>query len=139
MRYTRSMEDSVFTKIIKGEIPCYKIYEDDKVIAFLDVHPQMPGHVLVVPKKQVDHLWDLRDDDYEYLWRVVKKIGTHIKTVLDCPRVGVVVEGFGVPHVHVHLMPIYQGADLKRPQDTTSPIDHEALSSMAKKLAMNTL
>ena len=131
------MEESVFTKIIKGDIPCYKIYEDSKVIAFLDVHPQMPGHVLVVPKKQIDHVWDMDDADYAYLWQVTKKLGAHIKEVLHCPRVGIVVEGFGVPHVHVHLIPIYQGADLKRPQDTTSPIDHEKLAEMAQKLAVH--
>ncbi len=87
------MEDSLFTKIIKGEIPCHKVYEDDRVIAFLDIHPINPGHTLVVPKKQVDHLWDLDDDEYHYLWSVAKHIATHIQRTLSPPRVGVVVEG----------------------------------------------
>lgn len=129
------MEDSIFTKIIKGEIPCHKVYEDDRVIAFLDLHPQNPGHTLVVPKAQISHLWDLSNDDYTYLWEVVRKLGSHIKTTLDSPRVGVVVEGFGVPHVHVHLVPIYHGEELKKPQDMAAEPDHTALADMAQKLS----
>jgi histidine triad (HIT) family protein len=130
------MTDSIFTKIINGEIPCHKIYEDDRVIAFLDLHPQNPGHTLVVPKTQVDHLWDLSTDDYDYLWTVVKKIGAHIKKTLEAPRIGVVVEGFGVPHVHVHLVPIYHGEELKKPQDMAADPDHAALTEMAQKLGL---
>ena len=130
------MQDSIFTKIIKGEIPCHKIYEDDNVIAFLDVHPQTEGHTLVVPKRQVDHLWDLDQVEYEVLWRAVKKIGAHLKDEIGSPRVGVVVEGFGVPHVHVHLIPIYHGEDLKKAQDLESEPDHVALAQLAKRLAL---
>lgn len=128
------MKESIFTKIINGDIPCHKIYEDDRVIAFLDVHPQNPGHTLVVPKIQVDHIWDLDDGTYHALWGVVKQLGAHIKMTLDVPRVGVVVEGFGVPHTHVHLIPIYRGEDLKKPQDLEGEPDHETLAEMAKKL-----
>lgn len=129
--------DSIFTKIIKGEISCHKIYEDDSVIAFLDVHPINPGHTLVVPKIQVDHIWDLDDDNYAYLWAISKKIGRHIRQVVGCSRVGIVVEGFGVPHCHVHLIPIYQGNDLKKAQEgKDSPIDHAALAAMAEKLKL---
>ncbi|MBH1957028.1 HIT domain-containing protein [Candidatus Saccharibacteria bacterium] len=130
------MQDSIFTKIIKGEIPCHKIYEDDNVIAFLDVHPQTEGHTLVVPKRQVDHLWDLDQVEYEVLWHAVKKIGAHLKDEIGSPRVGVVVEGFGVPHVHVHLIPIYHGEDLKKAQDLESEPDHVALAQLAKRLAL---
>lgn len=130
------MTDSIFTKIIKGEIPSHKIYEDDHVIAFLDLHPMNPGHTLVVPKTQVDHIWDLADAEYEYLWQVTKKLGSHIKDAVGSPRVGIVVEGFGVPHVHVHLIPIYKGEDLKKPQDMSAEPDHEALAAMAAKLAL---
>lgn len=129
------MEDSIFTKIINGDIPCHKVYEDDRVIAFLDLHPQNPGHTLVVPKTQTDHLWDLSDEDYAYLWQVVRKLGSHIKTTLSSPRVGVVVEGFGVPHVHVHLVPIYHGEELKKPQDMAAEPDHAKLADMARKLS----
>lgn len=130
-------EPSIFTRIINGEIPCHKIYEDDKVLAFLDVHPINPGHTLVVPKKQLDHIWDLTDEDYEYLWKISKKIALHLKKTIGCPRVGVVVEGFGVPHCHIHLTPIYQGNDLKKPQDDKdTSIDHTALSAIVNKLKM---
>lgn len=128
-------EPSIFTRIINGEIPCHKIYEDDSVLAFLDVHPINPGHTLVVPKKQIDHIWDLDDEDYQYLWKISKKIALHIKNTLKCPRVGVVVEGFGVPHCHIHLIPIYQGNDLKKPQeDKDTLIDHAALAEVADRL-----
>lgn len=129
-------EPSIFTRIINGEIPAYKIYEDDRVIAFLDLHPQNPGHTLVVPKVQVDHIWDLSDIDYDYLWQVVRKLGNHIRKVIDSPRVGIVVEGFGVPHTHVHLVPIYHGNDLKKPQDLDAEPDSTALAEMAEKLKM---
>jgi histidine triad (HIT) family protein len=129
-------EPSIFTRIINGEIPAHKIYEDDRVIAFLDLHPQTPGHTLVVPKVQVDPIWDLSNDDYLYLWEVVKKIGIHIQEVVGSPRIGISVEGFGVPHVHVHLVPIYHGNDLKKPQDLDAEPDHEALAAMASRLSM---
>lgn len=128
------MSQSIFTKIINGEIPCHKIYEDDLVLAFLDVHPQMEGHTLVVPKVEVDHIWDLDDEAYGHLLSVVKKLGSHMKTVLQSPRVGVVVEGFGVPHTHVHLIPIFHGEDLKKPQNLTDEPNHERLAQVAKKL-----
>ena len=129
-------EPSIFTRIINGEIPAHKIYEDERVIAFLEQHPINEGHVLVVPKIQVDHIWDLSDEDYEYLWKVVKKIGSHIRQIIGSPRVGIVVEGFGVPHVHIHLIPIYHGNDLKKPQDRDTEPDHKALAEVASRLSM---
>lgn len=130
------MQDSIFTKIINGDIPCHKIYEDDKVIAFLDIHPINPGHTLVVPKAQIDHLWDLSDDDYHYLMSVVKHIAENIRKTLNPPRVGVLVEGFAIPHCHVHVIPFYQGDDVKKHQDLSADPDHSALSEIAKKLAL---
>lgn len=130
------MQDSIFTKIIKGEVPCHKIYEDDKVIAFLDIHPINPGHTLVVPKKQVDHLWDLDDEDYHYLMSVVKHIAENIRKTLNPPRVGVLVEGFAIAHCHVHIIPFYQGDDVKKHQDLNAEPDHLALSEMAGKLSL---
>ena len=100
-------EKSIFTRIIEGEIPCYKIYEDEKVFAMLDIEPLSNGHVLVFPKKQIDLLWDLEKDDYDYLWQISKKIAQKIQTEMKPIRVGVVVEGFGVPHAHIHLVPLY--------------------------------
>jgi histidine triad (HIT) family protein len=131
------MQPSIFTRIIKGEIPSHKIYEDDKTIAILDQHPLIPGHVLVIPKVQIDHIWDLSDEDYHYLWEVVKKLGTHIRAVIGSPRVGVSVEGFGVPHVHIHLIPIYRENDLQKHRDVSVEPDKKALAKMAKKLAFN--
>lgn len=130
------MNDTLFTKIIKGEIPCHKIYENDKVLAFLDVYPKMEGHTLVISKVQVDHIWDLDQVEYTALWDAVKVIGAHLKEVTGAERVGVVVEGFGVPHTHVHLIPIHNGEDLKRPQDLEAEPDHARLASLAEKLAL---
>jgi histidine triad (HIT) family protein len=129
-------QPSIFTKIIKGEISCQKIYEDDRIIAFMELHPINEGHVLVVPKRQIDHIWDLNDKDYDYLWKIVKKIGNHMREVIKSPRVGVIVEGFGVPHVHIHLIPIYQGNDLKKPQDKSRSPSSEELENIATRLRM---
>lgn len=101
------MQDpSIFTKIINGEIPCHKLYEDDQVIAFLTISPFAEGHTLVVPKRQVDQLWDLHNDEYAYLWKTSQKIALHLRNTLKVDRVGVVVKGFEVPHVHIHLIPV---------------------------------
>lgn len=98
------MEESVFTKIIKGEIPCYKIYEDDKTLAFLDIHPETPGHTLVIPKVQVDKIYELPDEDYKALLDTVKKLSVHMEKVLGVRTLWKVI-GTDVPHAHVHLMP----------------------------------
>lgn len=128
-------EPSIFTRIINGEIPCYKIYEDDRVIAFLDIHPINPGHTLVVPKLQIDHIWDLPDDDYDYLWKIVKKVGLRIREVMKCPRVGIQVEGMDVPHCHVKLVPIYERPDFRKVADQGEP-DHAKLAEVASLLKM---
>lgn len=96
---------SVFTKIINGEIPCYKIYEDDKTFAFLDIHPETMGHTLVVPKTEVDRIYDLEDEDFQALMDTVKKISRHMEKVLGARIIWKVV-GTDVPHAHVHLMPL---------------------------------
>ncbi len=99
------MQDSVFTKIIKGEIPCHKIYEDAKTFAFLDIHPLLPGHILVVPKNQIDQIDELPDDDYQALFATVKKLSVQARAVMGTRRAIVQVLGFDVPHAHVHIMP----------------------------------
>ena len=129
-------QPSLFTRIINGEIPAHKIYEDDKVIAFLDLEPLNPGHTLVVPKVQVDQIWELDDENYKYLWKIVKKVGNHIHEVIGSTRVGVVVEGFGVPHVHVHLVPIYHGNDLKKFPKQGVESNDKSLAAMALRLKM---
>jgi histidine triad (HIT) family protein len=101
------MEDSIFTKIIRGEIPCHKVYEDEKVFAMLDIDPLADGHTLVFPKKQVDLIWDLDKETYEYLFEKAREIAQKIQAEMKPIRVGMVVEGFGVPHAHIHLVPLY--------------------------------
>jgi len=116
---------SIFTKIIQGEIPCYKIYEDDKTFAFLDIHPETPGHTLVIPKKEVDKIYDLPDADYEALMATVKKLSKHMEKVLGKRTLWKVV-GTDVPHAHVHLEPFdetwFHGREIE-----TAPEEFEAL------------
>lgn len=129
------MADSLFTKIIRGEIPAQKIYEDDKTYAFLDINPTQPGHTLVVPKNQIDQLWDLPDEDYQALMATCKKIAQRQKNVLGVKRVGVKVIGEEVPHAHIHLIPFNEAREfyVRRPQ-VPDP-DHNALDKMARRLA----
>lgn len=95
---------SIFTQIIKGEIPCYKIYEDEKTMAFLDINPETRGHVLVVPKNEVDKIYELPDEDFSALMSTVKKLSSHMEKVLGA-RILWKVIGTDVPHAHVHLLP----------------------------------
>lgn len=95
---------SIFSKIVAGEIPCYKIYEDETVLAFLDIHPESKGHTLVIPKIEVDKVYDLPDDIYLHLMEVVKKLSKHMEEKLGV-RIFMKVIGTDVPHAHVHLMP----------------------------------
>jgi len=99
------MKDSIFTKIIKGEIPCDKVYEDAKTMAFLTIQPWYPGHTLVVPKLQVDRFDDLPPEEYQALFDTVQKVSRHLRETLVTQRVIMQVFGFDVPHVHIHLMP----------------------------------
>jgi len=129
------MQDSIFTKIINGEIPSHKIYEDDKTLAFLDIHPKTPGHTLVIPKKQVEFIWDLEDEDYQAVMATVKKVALRLKEVLGGPYVGELVVGIDVPHAHVH---VYTFANMEESQhipDPNTDPDHDALAEIAKKLA----
>lgn len=104
---------SIFTKIIKGEIPCYKIAEDDQFFAFLDINPLAKGHTLVVPKEETDYLFDLDDDLLGNMMKFAKKIALAIDSTMDCKRVGVAVLGLEVPHAHIHLCPINDLYDIE--------------------------
>lgn len=126
---------SIFTKIIKGEIPSHKIYEDEKTFAFLDIHPKQPGHVLVVPKTEVDNLWDLSDEDYEAVMKTVKKVATRIQKVLSPKRVGTMVEGIAVPHAHVHVFPFNSIEEFHNVPDMNGEPNHEELAKIATQLA----
>ncbi len=103
---------SVFSKIVSGEIPCYKIDEDDKCLAFLDINPNSYGHTLCILKKEVDYIFDLKDQDYISLMSFSKKIANAIKKSVSCKRIAMSVVGLEVPHVHVHLIPINKMEDL---------------------------
>ena len=129
------MADSIFTKIIKGEIPSHKIYEDELTLAFLDIHPKTPGHTLVIPKTQVDEFQNLSDQDYEAVMKTVKKIAARIKEVLQPNRVGVEIMGMDVPHAHVHVFPFDSMEEYRRIVDMSAEPNHQALAEMAKKLA----
>lgn len=131
------MADSIFTKIIKGEIPCHKVYEDDKTIAFMDIHPVQAGMVLVVPKAPVDHFMDLPDADYTALMITVKKVSQKMHQVFPAKRIGVQIEGLDVPHAHVKLVPISSGEDFRKKPDSGFEPDHPALAAMAEKLRLS--
>lgn len=106
------MQDSVFTKIIKRELPAEVIYEDDRNIAILTSGPHTDGHSLVIPKVQVDHFQDLDEADFLEIMSLVRKLAKVLKKVFGSKRIGLVIEGFAVPHVHIHLIPINQPRDL---------------------------
>lgn len=122
---------SIFSKIIAGEIPCYKIYEDDKTFAFLDIHPETMGHTLVIPKKEVDKIYDLEDEDYDALMKTVKKLSRHMEKILGS-RILWKVVGTDVPHAHVHLMPLDENW---RYGKTLEPTEEEFVE-IQKKLAI---
>mgnify|MGYP001599957878 CR=1 FL=1 len=132
------MQDSIFTKIIKGEIPSHKVYEDDKTLAFLDIYPIQPGQVVVVPKKQIGFVWDLEDDDYVALMMTVKKVGQRLREVFPGKdRVGVMIEGLDVTdHAHVKVFPFSAGGEF-RALPTKNVPDHEELTQIAEKLRLS--
>lgn len=129
-------QDSVFTKIIKGEIPSHKVYEDDLVLAIMDINPIQPGMVLVVPKKQIDHFMDLPDEDYQALMAAVKKIALKMREVFPDKRVAVQIEGLDVPHAHVKMFPFASAKEFRAVPNTNTEPNHPALAQMAKKLAI---
>lgn len=106
------MEPSIFTKIVNGEIPAYKIAEDENYLAFLDVFPTTKGHTLVIPKQQTDYIFDLDDALYLGLMAFAKKVAAAIEQAVPCKRIGVSVVGLEVPHAHVHLIPLNEMRDM---------------------------
>lgn len=129
------MEPSIFTRIIRGEIPSHKVYEDDATLAFMNIHPSQPGHVLVVPKVQVAYLHQLEAEDYSSLMESVQKVAKRLAEIFgDEYKICLKVMGFDVPHVHVHVLPCKTPADFSASENMDEP-DHEALAKMAAKLA----
>ena len=109
---------SIFSKIIAGEIPCYKIAEDDKYLAFLDVSPLAKGHTLVVPKVETDYIFDIDDNTLSGMMLFAKKIAIALKEAVPCKRIGVAVLGLEVPHAHIHLVPLNQESDISFSRST---------------------
>lgn len=129
------MQDSLFTKIIKGEIPCHKVYEDDKAFAFLDIHPIQPGQVLVVPKEQIEFAWDLDDEDYAAIMMAARKVAKALRQVFpDKTHVGMHIEGLEVAHTHLKVFPFTTDAEFRHHPDMNAEPDHAALATIAEKL-----
>ncbi|MBX2827206.1 MAG: HIT family protein [Flavobacteriaceae bacterium] len=124
---------SIFTKIIKGEIPCYKVAEDDHFIAFLDINPNAKGHTLCVPKLEINRIFDMEEDHYLDLMRFSRKIAKALEKVVPCDRIGVSVIGLEVPHVHVHLIPINEMKDMTFQHKVQ--LSAEEMQDLAKRIA----
>ena len=122
---------TIFTRIIQGEIPCYKIAETDRFLAFLDINPLAKGHTLVIPKVEIDYLFDLEDDLLAEMNVFAKKVARALDRVMDCKRVGVAVLGLEVPHAHIHLIPINSLYDIEfsRPKLTLSREEFEEIAA----------
>ena len=126
------MADTIFAKIVRGEIPCHKVWEDERHLAFLDIRPVQPGHTLVIPKADGDYLYDMEPEAYSALMSAVHKVARLLKERTGCNRVVTVVLGYEVPHTHVHLVPTRSMADL--PPIVGSPADHAELARLAARL-----
>ncbi len=124
---------SIFTKIVNGEIPCHKAAETEKHLAFLDINPLAKGHLLAIPKKELDYIFDLEDEEYKDLMLFSKRVAVALKQVVPCARIGVTVIGLEVPHAHVHLVPINGVYDL----DFSKPklrFTNEEFAALAKEI-----
>lgn len=121
---------SIFTRIVNGEIPCFRVAEDDRYLAFLDVRPLKPGHTLVVPKMEVDYIFDLDEDMLAGMMLFAQKVARAMKEVIECNRIGVAVIGLEVPHAHIHLIPITREGDMlfTNPRVSLSQEENERLA-----------
>ncbi|CAA0145395.1 HIT family protein [Tenacibaculum maritimum] len=126
---------SIFTKIIAGEIPSYKIAEDENFYAFFDINPNAKGHTLVVPKREENKLFDLTKEEYDGLMSFSYRVAKALEKTIDCKRIGMSVIGLEVPHVHVHLIPIHQMVDMQFTQKVT--LTAEEFTLLAQKVAAN--
>lgn len=127
---------SIFSKIVSGEIPCYKVAENDDFLAFLDIFPLKKGHVLVIPKKEVDYIFDLDTETYLGLMDFTKQTALAIKNTIPCSRVGVAVLGLEVPHAHVHLIPINHESDMNFRNEKLK-LNKEEFEEIASKISQN--
>ena len=127
---------SIFSRIIQGQIPCHKILENEEFLAFLDVKPINPGHTLVIPKKEIDYIFDLEDDLLGRLMIFSKKVALMIKKEISCKRIGIMVAGLEVPHAHVHLVPMDALGDLNFTK--AKPASNDELAKIAEKIQRTT-
>jgi histidine triad (HIT) family protein len=121
---------SIFSKIVAGEIPCYKVAEDDRYLAFLDINPLAIGHTLVIPKRETDYIFDIADDEYQGLFLFAKRVALAVENVVPCQRIGVAVVGLEVPHAHIHLVPLQTiyDIDFKKPKLKLPPEEFENIA-----------
>ena len=124
---------SIFSKIVRGDIPSYKIAEDDHYLAFLDIFPLAVGHVLVISKNETDSIFDLNDQEYQGLWLFAKKISKAIEKTIPCKRVGIAVIGLEVPHAHIHLIPLQTVEDINFSKPKLK-LDSDMLKGIAEKI-----
>ena len=124
---------SIFSKIVRGEIPSYKIAEDDHYLAFLDIFPLAEGHVLVIPKNETDSIFDLNDQEYQGLWQFAKKTAKAIEKTIPCKRVGIAVIGLEVPHAHIHLIPLQNAEDINFSKPKLR-LDPDMMKGVAEKI-----
>jgi len=118
---------TIFERIVSGEIPCHKVWEDERHLAFLDINPRVEGHTLVIPKKPWNEIFAMSADEYDALWRAARTVAHHLERRTGCARVVVVILGYEVPHVHIHLMPTNHLEDFPFP-----PVDQAALARLAE-------
>jgi len=123
---------SIFSRIVSGEIPCHKVAETEQFLAFLDVMPLVHGHVLVIPKKETDYIFDLEAEEYKSLWSFAQEVAIGLKKAIPCKRIGVAVIGLEVPHAHIHLVPMNEIGDINFTRAKLKPSQEELAASAEK-------
>jgi histidine triad (HIT) family protein len=125
---------TIFTKIVNGEIPSYKVAEDDYYLAFLDISPLAAGHTLVIPKREVDYIFDIDSDTYKGMWMFAQRVAKAVKLAVPCKRIGVAVIGLEVPHAHIHLIPMNRVSDMNFANPKLS-LPKEAMAEICEKIS----